>query len=243
MTSFHDSLEDSIPGDHSRQVASAYHLDALFEEGNSIKTVMDLGCGAGNSIDMFREKDSGIRWIGLDIESSPEGAFRTRDDGEFYAYDGIHIPFDHDYFDLIYSNQVFEHVRDPRGLLKEVARVLRPRGHLIGSTSQLEPYHSYSLWNFTPYGFSLLVREAGLELLELRPSIDGLTLIIRRGLGRPRFLRAFWAIESPLNAIIGIVGKILRKTHVDINRIKLLYCGQFCFVVRKPDAPQLLGRD
>ena len=232
-------VEKAIPGDHSRQVNPRYYVDYLLAQDSSINTVMDLGCGAGNSIDMFRKKKPGIRWIGLDIESSPEVDSRTRDDGEYHTYDGTRIPFDDNYFDLIYSNQVLEHVRNPREVLEEVRRVLRPNGHLIGSTSQLEPYHSYSLWNYTLYGFCLLVEEAGLELIELRPSIDALSLIIRRGLGRPTFLNVLWARESPLNLAIGIAGKLMRKRHLGINRVKLGFCGQFYFLVRKPDVTRL----
>jgi hypothetical protein len=66
----------------------------------------------------------------------------------------------------------FEHVRHPEELLSDIARVLRPGGQSIGSTSQLEPYHSLSLWNYTPYGFRVLVEGAGLKLDKIRPSID-----------------------------------------------------------------------
>ena len=80
---------------------------------------------------------------------------------------------------MIYCNQVLEHVRFPERLLREVCRVLKPNGYFVGATSQLEPYHSLSVWNYTPHGFRLLVKEVGLQLQEIRPGIDALTLIIR----------------------------------------------------------------
>jgi len=232
---FPELFNKTIPNKHSHQVTSQYYVDYLLARYNNIQRVMDLGCGAGNSIDIFRRRNPSIIWVGSDIKSSPEVDSRTRTDGEFITYDGIHIPFVDNYFDLIYSNQVFEHVKYPRKLLKEVSRVLRPGGYFTGSTSQLEPYHSYSLWNFTPYGFFLLLQEARLELMELRPSIDALTLITRTVLGRPEFFRMFWTRESPLNVIINIVGKIRRRTHAEINLMKLHSCGQFCFLARKPE--------
>ena len=197
---------------------------------------MDLGCGDGNTLDYFRRKSQGVRWVGIDIEKSPEVESRTRTDGEFHTFNGIHIPFDDNHFDLIYCNQVFEHVRHPIDLLKEVNRVLRPNGYFVGSTSHLEPYHSYSLWNYTPYGFCLLIEEIGLHVVEIRPSIDSLTLIVRRGLGRSRFFSLWWEKESPLNLVISLYGKVMRKSPVWINTVKLLFCGQFCFLVHKPDA-------
>ena len=58
--------------------------------------------------------------------------------------------------------------------------MLAPAGLFAGSTSQLEPFHSLSMWNYTPVGFCALLSESGLDVVELRPGIDGLTLIARR---------------------------------------------------------------
>ena len=232
-SSLYDLLKDYIPDDHSRQVTLEYYLEHLLKEDHNINLVMDLGCGAGHSLDYFRCKKPGIRWVGLDIEQSPEVESRTRTDGEFCTYDGIRMPFVDNHFDLVYCKQVLEHVRYPINLLKEVHRVLRPGGYFVGSTSQLEPYHSYSLWNYTPYGFCCLMEDAGLQVVEIRPGIDAFTLIIRRGLGEPKFFSRWWAQESPLNLAISLSGKAMRKCTSWINLVKLLFCGQFCFRVRK----------
>ena len=92
-------------------------------------------------------------------------------------------------------------MRHPEPLVREAARVLRPGGLLAGSTSQLEAFHSRSIANPTPYGFTVLAEEAGLEIVELRPGIDGMTLVAWRALGMPRFGR-WWPRESPGNRII-----------------------------------------
>ena len=229
-----DMIEEwCIPNDYSRQVTSKILAERLLLQKNTIETVMDLGCGAGNSVDLFRIYNPTVRWVGLDIENSPEVSARRRTDAEFFSFDGVNIPFDDDYFDLIYCNQVFEHVRHPIALLKEVKRVLKPNGYFVGSTSHMEPYHSYSMWNYTPYGFSLLIDEAGLQLLEIRPSIDSLTLILRRGMGLRKLFSRWWEKESPLNKLISLAGRLTRKSHKEINFIKLIFCGQFCFLTRK----------
>ncbi len=167
------------------------------------------------------------------IENSPEVKKRKENHEKFFTFNGIDIPFPNDYFDLIYCKQVLEHVRYPQKLLNEVKRVLKAGGYFIGSTSQLEPYHSLSYWNFTPYGFSNLIEEAKLKLLEIRPSIDSLTLIIRRGLRDLTMFNIFWRIESPLNFLISLIGKIFRISHSKLNEIKLLFCGQFIFFAKK----------
>lgn len=231
-----DVLHEYIPDDHSRQATSKYFADRLLKPGNTIRQVMDLGCGAGSSLDYFREKNPAINWVGLDIVRSPDIESRIEVWGEFVLYDGIHMPFDDNQFDLIYCSQVFEHVRRPADLLQEVYRVLRPGGYFVGSTSHLEPFHAHSVWNYTPYGFSLLIEEAGLRLVEFRPGIDALTLIIRRGFRGAMLFSRWWERESPLNLVISLCGKVMRKRPAWINAVKLVFCGQFCFLIRKPGA-------
>lgn len=201
-------------------------------ERTKASNVLDVGCGDGNSADLFAEWAPEIRWVGVDIAHSPEVNARTRSDLEFHTFDGTELPFSDNSFDLVYSSQVLEHVRHPGALLKDIFRVLRPGGMLAGSTSHLEPFHSFSFWNFTPYGFKILVKEAGFELTEIRPSIDGMALIFRRLVNAPKFMNRWWWRESPLNFLISLRGRI-RGEHRTINAAKLLYCGQFSFLCTK----------
>ncbi len=192
-------LGDRIPADHSMSVLADHYAGRYLAVPGRPEAprVLDLGCGAGGSIDLFRSLEPRVRWTGVDIEYSPEVAERTRDDADFVTFDGEHLPFAADSFDLVFCKQVLEHVDRPRPLLAEVARVLRPGGWLAGSTSHLEAFHSRSVWNYTPYGLMLLLEEAGLDLIEVRPVIDAFTLIGWRALGTPRYFHRWWARESP----------------------------------------------
>jgi SAM-dependent methyltransferase len=199
--------------------------------------VLDLGCGAGGSVDVFRARDPGVQWVGLDVPGSPEALERTRSDAHFETFDGVSMPFEDGAFDLVYCKQVLEHVRHPQALLKQVHRVLRPGGWFAGSTSQLEPYHSLSLWNYTPVGFRALLEHAGLVPVELRPGIDGLTLIGWRLAGNHRYFHRWWGRESPLNRVLNASGRILKADERTLNAAKLLFCGQFAFLAQRPDDP------
>jgi SAM-dependent methyltransferase len=218
-----------IPSDHSKQtLADSY--------ARPVARVLDLGCGAGDSVDVFRSLSPDVSWVGADIADSPEVASRRRTDAEFVTFDGERLPFDDGSFELVYCKQVLEHVRRPEALLREVARVLAPGGSFAGSTSQLEAFHSRSTFNHTPYGMALLVEEAGLELVELRPGIDGLTLVAWRALGMPGFFARWWARESPLNRVIELAGRAARLDARTRNQVKLTLCGQFCFLAARPRA-------
>ena len=222
-------LGDRIPADHSRPVLADHYAGRL-----RARRVMDLGCGAGDSIDLFRSVDPEVSWVGVDIERSPEVAARTRGDAEFVTFDGRRLPFDDGSFDFVYCKQVLEHVEHPRDVLAEVARVLRPGGHLAGSTSQLEAFHSFSIFNWTPYGFTRVAEEAGLEVIELRPVIDGFTLVTWRALGLPRFFYRWWARESPPYRAIELAARAARLDARTRNQIKLVLAGQFAFLARRP---------
>ena len=225
--------EWNVPEDFSRQISSYAMVEHLVGQLPEVRKILDLGCGAGTSAEFFKKILPGAQWIGLDVEESPEAVARKKTGAEFHTFDGVNIPFDDNSFDLIFSNQVLEHVRHPIKLLKEARRVLTPEGCMVGSTSHLEPYHSYSVRNYTPYGFRLLLEEAGLELEQIRPGIDSLTLITRLGLGRPKFFSRWWQKESPLNRLINLFGKLSGKSPAEINVLKLIFCGQFSFVARK----------
>lgn len=225
-----------MPSDHAEQtLADRYAERAVGRPDHGPWRVLDLGCGTGSSVDVFRARDPAVQWVGIDIPGSPEASFRTRRDARFETFDGVAMPFEDGTFDLVYCKQVLEHVRHPEPLLAEVGRVLAPGGWFAGSTSQLEPYHSLSLWNYTPFGIVRLLERAGLRAVELRPGIDGLTLTAWRLAGGHRCFDRWWGRESPLNRALDACARVLRADPQSVNATKLLFCGQFAFLARRED--------
>lgn len=231
-----EQLGERIPADHARQSLADDYLVGHYARvaaAGAGDAVIDLGCGTGDSVEQFTSLNPGVRWVGVDVERSPEVAERTRTDAEFRTFDGRSIPADDAGTDLVYCKQVLEHVAEPAPLIRDVARVLRPGGWFAGSTSQLEPYHSLSTGNITPYGLMRLLEAAGMELVEVRPGIDALTLIVHRGLGFPRFTRRYWARESPLNRAIDLAGRAARWDVRRRNAVKLIFSAQYAFLARR----------
>lgn len=224
-----------VPGDDARQDFAVRTLDRQLRGLHSHEPlVLDLGCGRGEGIEHVRAVVPRARWIGVDLESSPEVDERPQRAGaEFRTFDGIHIPAADGEIDLVYTQQVFEHVEQPEPLLADVQRVLRPGGVFCGSLSQLEPFHSRSVGGFTPYGWQRALERAGLELIEVRPGIDVGTLMARRLLRRVRRFDRYWVQEAPGNRCIDLFARIRRLDAAQRNALKLMFAGQFTFVARR----------
>jgi SAM-dependent methyltransferase len=96
--------------------------------------ILDYGCGAGAIVTQLRTRKRDA--FGCDVFYEG-GSYRTVVPPELVAAGVIRdmpdgrIPFPDDSFDLVISNQVFEHVPDLDGVLDEVRRVLKPGGILL----------------------------------------------------------------------------------------------------------------
>jgi len=96
--------------------------------------ILDFGCGGGQVVAAGREQ--GLDFYGAEVfysaSSAREVAARTGLLGSAIREikDGK-IDFENEFFNLVTSNQVFEHVEDLDGALREIHRVLKPGGALL----------------------------------------------------------------------------------------------------------------
>jgi SAM-dependent methyltransferase len=226
-------LRPAIPTNVSPQVLADALVPEVLAGAPRGALVIDLGCGRGDSVDLFRAVDPSVRWVGLDLAGSREFEERSRSDADFRTFDGLVLPFADASVDAVFCKQVLEHVEHPHEVLRDVARVLRPGSRFAGSTSHLEPYHSRSVGCWTPYGLKRLLESTGFQLELLLPGIDALTLI-GRSLTRARWFDGWWSRRSPFNAFVDGLGRVLRWDAEDRNTVKLQFSGQFAFVARRP---------
>lgn len=89
--------------------------------------VLDLGCGAGNLVKSMLEK--GYDAYGADL-AFKEGPYKDEllSAGRLkpLSLNPFKLPFPDNYFDLINTDQVLEHVQDHQSFFIEAARVLKP---------------------------------------------------------------------------------------------------------------------
>jgi ubiquinone/menaquinone biosynthesis C-methylase UbiE len=98
------------------------------------ESVIDLGCGTGIYSILFARQ--GLTVTGIDASGEMLNHARNKAaaqslDIEFLQGDLLSLPFPDNRFDLAICNVVLEFVSDPRRVLEEGLRVLRPGGRLI----------------------------------------------------------------------------------------------------------------
>jgi methionine biosynthesis protein MetW len=99
------------------------------------KRVLDIGCGDGSFIAKFKKH---CETFGVDISKS---AVKMAKEAGINAYEADvssqKLPFQDEYFDIIYMGDVIEHLTNPDFAINEVHRVLKSNGFLVLSTPNL----------------------------------------------------------------------------------------------------------
>ena len=143
-------------------------ITASFSSYRDNNRLLDIGCGAGNLLQAARK--NGWDAQGLDVSA---GAVKHVRNLGFEVFEGElqDAAFPSQHFDVVTAAELLEHLIDPRPLLQEVARILRPGG---------------LFWTTTPHARGLSGRVLGLKWRCVWPpehlqlfSIRGLTKLLR----------------------------------------------------------------
>jgi SAM-dependent methyltransferase len=125
----------SVPYLNELRTVELAQIAARFPAGT--RTVLEIGAGTGRqALELERR---GLEVLAVDLPASgyaSDRVFPVRD------YDGRTLPFADRSFDIVFSSNVLEHVRDLPALHAEIRRVLRPGG--IGI--HVMPTHAWRFW-------------------------------------------------------------------------------------------------
>lgn len=104
--------------------------------GNTI-SVLDAGCGHGYFTYFLKKK--GYHVVGVDISyKAIEKARASCPEIEFKVCSlSDRLPFENNTFDVVWSTEVIEHIYDVYTYIREINRVLKPKGLFVLTT----PYH------------------------------------------------------------------------------------------------------
>ena len=120
-------------------------ITAEFSPYRQTNRLLDVGCGAGNLLQAARS--NGWNAQGLDVAANSIKHVRE------LGFEGFHgelhkANFPSQHFDVITAAEILEHLAEPRLLLEEIARALRPGG---------------LLWTTTPHARGLSARLLGIK--------------------------------------------------------------------------------
>jgi SAM-dependent methyltransferase len=216
--------------------------DQLFRERilahmRPASAVLDLGAGAGIVDQMnFRGCAASICGVDLDprVVNNP-----MLDEGRIANADGI--PYESNRFDVVFSDNVLEHLEEPLSVFREVARVLKPGGVFLFKTPNKWHYMP-TIARLTPHGFHQYVNrlrgraEADTFPTRYRANCVGdiTRLAVAAGLmvdridrveGRPEYLRMAWPTY-----VVGLAYERLVNSSELFAPLRILLVGS----LRKP---------
>jgi ubiquinone/menaquinone biosynthesis C-methylase UbiE len=186
------------------------------------RDVLDVGCGTGLLLRRIARFARSARGVDL----SPEMLERARARGlDVVLASATRLPFPDASFDVACSFKVLAHIRDVRGALAEMARVVRPGGHVLA-----ELYNPISLRGLVKHvGPAGAIGDASTErdvytrfdipwsIGELKPR--GMRLVASRGV----------RIVTPAAAVLRVplLGALLRAGERALCDSSLRYFGGF----------------
>lgn len=184
--------------------------------------ILDLGAGAG-IIEQMNFKSKARRVCGVDLDP------RVLDNpmlDEGKVADAGRIPYGDATFDLVFSDNVLEHLAEPLPVFREIARVLKPGGSFWFKTPNKWHYVP-TIARLTPHGFHAYVnRWRGRVAADVFPTLyranstrDVAKLAAEAGLeiaslerieGRPEYLR----LSAPTYVAGAIYERIVNSTEM-----------------------------
>jgi SAM-dependent methyltransferase len=242
----------------NRSVTQAMRGAVSFAGGE----LVDVGCGDKPYFEMFSPHVT--KYVGVEYDETYGTSAQAALGRAEVVYSGDRLPFEDARFDTVLSNQVAEHVPDPRAFFAELVRVLRPGGCLILTVPFSYRIHSepHDYHRFTKYALKRYAEDFGLTIERLSPrggfwAVIGQKLASRLALGAGRLgpeiqrttgafgyepaLRGrprYWALPvvAPALVVVAVGARILDQ--IDWSDSDTL---GYLLVARKPALPAKTG--
>lgn len=99
----------------------------------NFNNILDLGCGTGTVLSLFLEKQPNVKAYGFDLSREMLNVAREKLGNKVKLIEGDseYLPYGDNYFDVVMCTESFHHYPNPLKVLKEIYRVLKPKGKFI----------------------------------------------------------------------------------------------------------------
>lgn len=219
-----------------------------------VGNVLEIGGGTGAQAAALQRR--GVTITSVDLATSN---YRDARVFPLIEYDGLHLPFEDETFDTLFSSNVLEHVSKLELFQAEMMRVLKPDGCAV----HVMPSHTWRIWSILTHYISLLQKLprifaplSGAEPSDLRASSPRIMraliparhgergnvvteiLYFRPGWWRKQFEQAGWIVEAVQPIPFFYTGHMVLRGRLDLPMRRKLACilgsASTCVVVRKP---------
>lgn len=150
-------------------------------KGKTFLKVLEVGAGDGSILYHLDQWNFAPELYAIEISESGVDHLKNRNFKhvkEVQLFDGYHIPYADQEFDLVILAHVLEHVEYERLLLRELKRVAKyqlievPRDYRFGVDHRINHFLAYGHINvYTPSSLRYLLRTEGFEVLADKTSI------------------------------------------------------------------------
>ncbi|MBK0378059.1 class I SAM-dependent methyltransferase [Mucilaginibacter sp. SD-g] len=166
-----------------RMLGAKYKAQHIIEvcKGRSFKKVLEVGAGDGSILKHLSDNNFAAEYHAVEISDSGVAHIRSRNIGQLVSvqeFDGYHLPFEDNSFDLIILSHVLEHVEHERILLRELKRVSEyavievPLDYKPGVDKRIKHFLAYGHINmYTPTSLRYLLQSEGFEIQQQLTSI------------------------------------------------------------------------
>jgi SAM-dependent methyltransferase len=173
--------------------------------------LMDFGCGLKPYESLFTVDE----YIGVDYEGEGE-TYEKKEVDVFY--DGKTLPFENDYFDSIFSSEVFEHVFNLPDIIIELHRVLKKDGQILITCpfayGEHEVPNDYA--RYTSFAIKYMFESNGFEILQFEKTGGNVEAITQLQI-------VYWNLHilSKFQKI-PVLRSVLRKFFFTLHNVKAL---------------------
>jgi len=144
--------------------------------------ILEVGTGQGKFLEYCGKKNV----IGIDIWKEGIRKFRAKGYDVRYHDASKRFPFKNASFDVVYAEQIIEHVYDGVSFVKELNRVLRKGGKVIIRTVDFLRikgafYGDYThIHPYTPESLYRIIEDNGFDVIEISHGITPAQFLMRR---------------------------------------------------------------
>jgi ubiquinone/menaquinone biosynthesis C-methylase UbiE len=92
------------------------------------KNVLEIGPGRTDALLFLAQKASAESVFGLDVYAYLDNKTLANKGIGYKIYDGKQMPFENNTFDIVWSNDTFEHLKHPAITVHELSRILKNNG-------------------------------------------------------------------------------------------------------------------